>query len=45
MIATVQVSVLIAVGVFGGRLARCPQLTQRRDHGVQVGLGHELMHP
>jgi hypothetical protein len=30
VIATVQVSVLIAVGVFEGRPARCPQLTQRR---------------
>ena len=45
MIAPVQVSVLIAVRVFGGRPARCPQLTQRRDRGVQVGIGHELMHP
>ena len=45
MIATVQVSVLIAAGVFGGRPARCPQLTGRRGHGVQAGIGNELMHP
>jgi hypothetical protein len=30
VIAAVQVSILIAAGVFGGRPARCPQLTQRR---------------
>jgi hypothetical protein len=45
VIAAVQVSVLIAVRVFGGRPARCPQLTQRRYRGVQVGIGHELVHP
>ena len=45
MIATVQVSVLIAVGVFGGRPARCPQLTERRVQRVQVGGGHDLVHP
>ena len=33
------------VGVFGGRPARCPQLTGRRGHGVQAGIGNELMHP
>ena len=45
MIAAVQVGVLIAVGVFGGGPARCPQLTQRRVQRVQVGIGHELVHP
>ena len=45
VIATVQVGVLIAVGVFGGRPARCPQLTQRRVQRVPVGIGHELVHP
>jgi hypothetical protein len=44
VITAVQVSVLIAVGVFGGRPARRPQLTQRRDHGVQVGIGNKLVH-
>ena len=24
---------------------RCPQLTERRVHRVQVGGGHELVHP
>ena len=45
MIAAVQVSVLVAVRVVGGRPACCPQLAQRRDRGVQVGTGHELVHP
>jgi hypothetical protein len=45
VIATVQVGVLIAVGVFGGRPARCPQLTQHRVQRVQVGIGHELVDP
>ena len=45
VIAAVQVSVLIAVGVFGGRSARCPQLAERRVQRVQVGIGHELVHP
>jgi hypothetical protein len=43
--AAVQVSVLIAVGVFGGRPACCSQLTERRDRVVQVGIGHDLVHP
>jgi len=45
VIAAIQVGVLIAVGVFGGGPARCPQLTERRGHGVRVGVGHELVHP
>jgi hypothetical protein len=45
VITIVQVSVLIAVGVFGGGPARCPQLTERRVQRVQVGIGHELVHP
>ncbi len=43
MVAAVQVGVLIAAGVFGGRPACCPQLTERRDRGVQVGIGHDLV--
>ena len=37
MLAAVQVSVLIAAGVFEGRPARCLQLTQRRGQRVQAG--------
>jgi hypothetical protein len=36
--AAVQVSVLIAVGVFEGRPACCPQLTERRDRGSGAAL-------
>jgi len=45
VIATVQVSILIAVGVFWCWPARRPQLTQRRVQRIQVGIGHELVHP
>jgi len=45
VIAAVQVGVLVAVGVFGGRPARCPQLTERRVQRIQVGGGHDLVHP
>jgi|HubBroStandDraft_2_1064218.scaffolds.fasta_scaffold14485_4 hypothetical protein len=45
VIAAVQVSILIAVGVFGGWPARCPQFTERRLQRVQAGIGHDLVHP
>jgi hypothetical protein len=45
VIAAVQVSVLIAVGVFEGRPARYPLLTERRVQRAQVSIGHELVQP
>ena len=41
----VQFGVLPAVRMFRGRPARRPQLTRRRVQRIQVGTGHELMHP
>jgi hypothetical protein len=41
----VQFGVLTGVWIFGGRPARCPQLAERRVQRVQVGGGHELVHP
>ena len=44
-LAAVQFRVIIAIGVFPGRPARRPQLTQRRVQLTEVGGGHDLVHP
>jgi hypothetical protein len=44
-LAAVQFRVIIAIGVFRGRPARRPQLTQRRVQLTEVGGGHDLVHP
>jgi hypothetical protein len=31
--------------MFRGWPARCPQLAERRVQRIQVGTGHELVHP
>jgi hypothetical protein len=36
---------LPGVRIFGGGPARCPQLAERRVQRIQVGGGHELVHP
>ncbi len=44
-LAAVKFRVVMAIGVFRGRPARRPQLTQRRVQLIEVGGGHDLVHP
>ena len=44
-VPAVQFRIITGIGVFRGRPARRPQLTQRRVQLIEAGGGHDLVHP